>query len=183
MAAGSFSDSRITRKTTGVEYVCATEYQYGVVEIAPEEAFLLDSSKKIFINKVLSKTGAYVVPTTEHLRESELRSKEYAESLFTSSLNQSSQDISSDSSNINWNPSNGTVLNLTLTKDATLKLPNPLLSGIYHLIVKQDAIGSHTLLIDSGYTQLSPITILSTANKITILKIVSDGSSVFIHNT
>ena len=67
---------------------------------------------------------------------------------------------------------------LTLTANRTIALPSPLLSGVYVLTLKQDAVGSRTVTWASGYEWVGGTapTLTTTASAVDAVSFVCDGS-------
>jgi hypothetical protein len=85
------------------------------------------------------------------------------------------------SSNVAWDLAAGQMTQLTMTEDATLSNPTNKPDGraVYHLLVKQDGTGGHTLSFGSDY--LFPDgtvpTMTSTASGIDLLSFLYDSDS------
>ncbi len=82
---------------------------------------------------------------------------------------------------IPWAATSGNMITVTLTGNATLSLPTGIAPGYYTAIIKQDAVGGHTLAFASGYVWVEggvPV-VSSGANAVTVLSFMSDGISMY----
>lgn len=83
-----------------------------------------------------------------------------------------------DAANIALDASQGDVFVVTLTDNRTLSAPTNAKGGQrFTLIVKQDAVGGRTLTFDAAYTDVSAVSLNSTANGVTVLLFVTVVSS------
>lgn len=87
-----------------------------------------------------------------------------------------------DAANISWDLSQNQVAAVTLGGNRTLSNPTNQVDGaVYILEVKQDATGNRTLSFDTAYKWpggTAPV-VTPTANKISILTFISDGTSMY----
>jgi microcystin-dependent protein len=77
-----------------------------------------------------------------------------------------------------WDSSNGHTATLNLSGDATLNVSN-IKAGEYNLIVTQDGTGGHTITFGTGFSAADNVQINTDASAISIVKLVSDGTSVY----
>ncbi len=82
---------------------------------------------------------------------------------------------------IPWAATSGNMITVTLTGNATLSLPTGIAPGYYTAIIKQDAVGGHTLAFASGYVWVEGgVPVVSPgANAVTVLSFISDGISMY----
>ena len=82
---------------------------------------------------------------------------------------------------IPWAATSGNMITVTLTGNATLSLPTGIAPGYYTAIIKQDAVGGHTLAFASGYIwvegNVPPVS--TAANSTTVFSFLSDGISMY----
>jgi hypothetical protein len=87
-----------------------------------------------------------------------------------------------DAANISWDLAENQVASVTLAGSRTLNNPTNQVDGaVYILEVKQDATGNRTLSFGANYKWPSGTapTVTPTANKVSILTFVSDGTNMY----
>jgi hypothetical protein len=83
-----------------------------------------------------------------------------------------------DGANIALDASQGDVFLVTLAGNRTLSAPtNPKGGQRFTLIVTQDAVGGRTLTFDAAYTDVSAVSLNSTASGVTVLQFITVVSS------
>ena len=90
--------------------------------------------------------------------------------------------VLTDAANISWDASANQVASVTLAGNRTLDNPTNLVDGAtYILTIKQDAVGSRTLVYGTAYKFSGGIapTLSAGINDVDIITFISDGTSMF----
>lgn len=165
-----------TRKT-GVRFVCATTTDAGIVEIAKDDCFSI-STPLLFDNDCKTSSGAVVVPTAKHLKESEIRSKKYSKGLFDQLAIGGLQELEVSSGHISWFGNKGRIMKVSVDNDISLNNPSNPQVGVYFLIIENTNSVNTVIHLDDSYVidEDSPSIITLETQGIYSYLIISDGN-------
>lgn len=168
----------VNRRITGVEWICATPTDLGVVEITKDDQWNLDPTNLFFTKPLQSNTGGPVVTTEKQVRDSEIRSKEFARNLFNISQGGSYYLALAQGGILHFNPVLGNIIDFYLTSDTQFSNPIQYLEGRYVLIVRQDSSGMKNFTFNSSYTAINSIDVNPTG--ITVYEIIVTPSDALV---